>query len=311
MLMQIDNTKQIIEIFNLQPGDNNDLKRQLRRIQKRVHPDANGGDFSSEEEEQYFHRIEEAILALETSLESRQSTLVQSDSTQELVKLLRDIVAPAVAQSTQQSIEQSAISCLDRSISQIKAPLGFPRIALSTLSVAITAIWAFPGTISSHPVLGRLINITSSRFLYVWLGTLVITSCVWLRSWYQESKHKRTLSALRTEQYQNALFLRFMETIRYGVGDPAFTKDLLIDYIRNPYEHDSKYYQYMNPYRYRIRFAIHNLFSIAPIDLEPAESAADLLLTRLLKRDVIQLQHSKGLSDRYMVPNFDPFESNF
>ena len=303
--MQIDSITQVINHFHLNPGEHNELKKQLRQIQKKIHPDTNGGDFSSEYEKSQFHDVEEAIKFIDNSKNNVILSNKEKDAAVDLVSTIKEFLVPAITESAQQNVEQSAISKLDRCLEHIRTPLGVPRVALSALSAAVTSVWAFPGVVSTHPVLGKLLKVSSVRFSYFWLSLLLITVLVWVRSWYQEGKHKGIVSALRTEHYQNDIFIGFMENIRYRPGSISFSKDDLIHYIRFP---TIKYEFYKQPFRQVLNRQLFNRLSIPPIDLEPAECAAELILRRLLKRHVIQLTASRGLSDVYEVPNFESSE---
>lgn len=282
--MQFSNLASIMREFNISENDPKEIRKVLSQMRAEIHPDKTGGNFLSKEVSNRFYEISNAIEYIEQILTNSKSDNIpvpMQDLT-ELIKVIRDLVPP---QNKIDIAEEKLDTSIKNSIDQIKLRFRTPKIAISTITTIISFIWIFPNTIKEHPVLGKVIDITSSNFTYIWLEIILFCVAIWLFAFLNETREKEIKENLGVESYQNNLFDEFVykERIQSNI-----TKEEFIEFLLSQFSNKS----------FRI---LPNFMRRGYIDRQLAQDIADLIMSRAEKRGVITQISGKSLSNLYTV----------
>lgn len=274
--MDFENIQQIQQAFNLTEDNAEGLRKQLRNLQASLHPDKHGGDFASPIDKEMFIQIEDAIRFLDEK-QHEQTALVPLSTVLELVKIIRDSSPPAYRASDELLSAQ-----ISSQIKEIKTQNIEQKITLTAVTTVLTAIWLFPSTIKDNPFLGYITADPMQKTLFtgLWLASLVATGLFWIKTWRGEDRQKRVYSSLRTENFQNQLFLEYYAS-SFGNGvrhQDVFTKAEFMYFLssRNPMKPPS------------------DMLLNIELDPELQQSLADVIFARAENNEVIKKVTKKG-----------------
>tara|TARA_R110001599_G_scaffold1454_4_gene7057 strand:+ start:36491 stop:37339 length:849 start_codon:yes stop_codon:yes gene_type:complete len=266
--------------FGIEEESMDELRSKLRSIQAEYHPDKNGGSFYDEYSESKYHELDEAISYID-SISKNNSELVTISAVTDLTKA---VTAMVTAQNIVSSKDTLLSSEINRSIESYRSRLKTPRIALTALTVGISAIWMFPNTVKEHPVLSKFINFDSMTANIAWLNMLIFAVGFWVITWRREELTKERRESLKTESVQNRLFTSFISSL----DRETFTLEDFVEFIM--FRHG------------RYRSAPFVLFSSSSrIDSPLAHATAEVILERALKRKAITSRNSGSISTVYQI----------
>jgi len=280
MNTHFSSVEMIMEQFGIDEESIDELRSKLRRMQTEYHPDKNGGSFIDENSERKYHELDKAISYID-SINKKNTDLVTISAVTGLTKAVTAMMA---AQNETSSKDTLLFSEINRSIESYHSRLKAPRIALTAITLAISAIWMFPNTVKEHPVLSNLINFDSMSTNIVWFYMLIISVVFWIITWRREELTKERQESLKTESVQNRIFTHFINSSY----DDTFTLEDFVEFIM--YRHE----------RYRHPF---NFFfgSSSRIDSPLAHATAEVILERALKRKAITSRSSGSISTVYQI----------
>lgn len=292
--MPFENIDQIKKEFNFTEDDPKEIRKKLRRLMVRWHPDKHGGESGiSPKTRDKFLKANEADQFLENYI-SKQTAIVPTSETTELIKLVRDLVITNKKDNETTNSEVRLSEHIDHGVNQLGKQYLAPKITVSAITTALTFLWLLPDTINEHSVLSNYINVTNQDFFKVWAMSLVLTIIVLYGTSISEDRQKRFQSGLKTELFQNNVF----EEFRHLHPVEEFTKSDFVKFLtlRN------------------LRSAYHNLPRVAfeplilqmigrprlIIDPESAQIIADIVFERAERRGVIQkCDSARKLEDVY------------
>ena len=271
--------------FDIQEESMDDLRLKLRSMQTEYHPDKNGGEFVDVDSERKYHELDKAISYIDSTSKNN-SDLVTISAVTDLTKA---VTAMVTAQNEVSSKDTLLSSEINRSIKNYSSRLKTPRIALTAITVAISAIWIFPNTVKEHPVLSKFINFESMITNAAWFYMLILAIGFWVITWRREEQTKAHQESLKTESVQNRLFTSFIDSF----DSDAFTLEDFVEFIM--YRHGG--------YRYeRYRSPLFFLFNgSSRIDSPLAHATAEVILERAIKRKAITSRDSGSISTVYQV----------
>jgi hypothetical protein len=284
MATKFTSLDEISQAFGFGSVTPDDLRDRLKRRRSELHPDHTGGQFATREQEDEFHRVEQALRSAE-GIVSVGNSLVPVEAITEIVRAIKEAGVPAARESREQLLDSRLGGHIDRNLGAFRSPLGAPAAALGAVTAALMGLWLFPGVVSEHPVLSRYIDPSSPFFGAVWFYLLVNAAVVWLMSWRQKDRFEHLQRALRTDAYQNDLFEQF---VREMTPTTEFTKNDFVTFIRE--RHGDRY-----------RPALVQMLRDASIDAETSQTVAELVLLRLEQRGVISQLPGKTLSPKYRL----------
>lgn len=265
--------------FGLDGESVEDLRPKLRTMQAKLHPDKNGGNFIDEDSESQYHKLDEAISFIDSINDG--SHLVTISAVTELTKAVTTLVAAKNEDSGKDALLSTEIN---RSIESYSSRLKIPKIALTAISVAISAIWIFPSSVKEHPVLSQFINFESATTNIVWLYMLLFAVGFWVITWRREERTKKYQESLKTESVQNRLFNNFIDSVDRN----SFTLEEFVEFIIRRDE------------RYRRPTSIF-FGSSRQIDSPLAHATAEVILERALKRKALTSSNSGSISTVYRI----------
>lgn len=281
------NYKSIDEIknkFNINSDDINLILLELKELRVKCHPDNTNGEFESDVAKEYYHSIESAIKFLTNSSQT-------SMTINEVSSLVNSILEKQhYDNKKQEEILKNEVTIRNK---DFKNKIKTPRITSISITVLLGALWTFPDQISSHPVLSKYIDVTSNKFLSMWLCLALCTIAIWVFTKRQNRYLHKQLRALESESYQNYLFRQFVHTIGYNT---VFSKD---DFIRLlvKREHEDR--------KIRLRLILRGYYPITIINHEIANTLSEIIIPKALNKNVIRRVDSRLLTDYYTVNSID------
>jgi hypothetical protein len=280
MSIQFTSVEMIKSQFGIDEESLDDMRSKLRGIQAEHHPDKNGGSFIDEDSERQYHQLDDAISFID-SLNKNNSDLVTISAVTELTKAVTAMVSAKNEVSGKDTILSTEIN---RSIAGYSSKLKMPRIALTAVTVATSAIWVFPNAVKEHPVLSKLINFESMTTNIAWIYMLFFAVGFWVITWRREELTKEHQESLKTESVQNRLFNNFVDS----VNRDSFALEEFVDFIMN------------RNARHRHPFSIVS-GSSRRIDSPLAHATAEVILERAIKRKALTSSNSGSISTVYQI----------
>jgi len=300
--MQFNDIEQIKKEFGVNAASLDEVRKQLKRLLKEVHPDMNHGKFPSQEQEKKYHEIKDAINFIDEQRSTDTSLMIRSE-VQELLQLIREVVP----KTSQVDSEKKLSELIDNDIKLFKIKHKFPKITTAAISVVLSALWLFPNTIKEHPILSRLIDLQSPIFAGFWLSSLIVTASYWLIAAFQEHREEQSKKYLKLETVQNQIFRDFLRFKNHGQKNDAannilkFDKDDLISYIKNFERIENPIYGISEKLTTALERNVKLHYRAGHIDTELAQSLADTMVQRGLVKGIIEKESKKSLTDIYLV----------
>jgi hypothetical protein len=294
--MSFNSVDQITNEFELSSDNPSDLLKKLKRLRLDLHPDNNAGEFCSKEDEVKFLKIGTAIDYLNETIRNSKSLVPVSE-----IKDLIEVVSKLIPNDKVNSLELKLSDQINASITKIKSQRLLPKITVSSLTAILTALWVFPSTISEHTILKNYVDINSKAFSYLWLCCLISTVVMWIRFSITEAREKDFRTRLNTESVQNKLFEEFLYRNADTMKEKfTFTKDDFINSINSM--HERRYFPSINSF---FRYFINPFFLRGDsIDIELAQSLANVIFTLAEQKKIIQKSNSPSLSDQFLLTDF-------
>ncbi len=282
---QFSSVEMIMDHFGIEEVSLDELRAKLKTMKVEHHPDKNGGSFVNEDSETKYHALNDAISYID-NLNKKNTDLVTISAITDLTKAVTAMVAVQKNVPSKDSLLSSEIS---RSIESYHSRLKTPRIALTAITVAISAIWMFPNTVKEHPVLSKFINFDSTYTNIAWFQFLMVAVIFWVTTWKREELAKVRQESLKTESVQNEIFISFISYL----GKDTFTLEGFVDFI---------IYRFKTHRRRNNNFLFNYFFYRSEqIDLPLAHATAEVILERALKRKAVIICNSATISTVYKI----------
>lgn len=280
----MDKLESLKEDFDL-TGDNGEIKKELKKIMKDIHPDTNGGEFKSEKDKNLYTTLALAIDKIDV-INEKQLPAIKNAELLALTKI--------ISEDKQEKINLNLTNNIEKRYSTIKSRHFLPKISVTAITTGISFIWLFPNIVSEHPILGKIIDFDDVRFTQIWMGTLIATAVLWIFLHKIERREKIMSSNYNTMAFQNQIFEMFInDEESYKVpAEITFTKDYFIRFLI--LEHNNRGF-YLT--RFFSRFLGYSL------DLEVAQSIADVIFERAEGKGLIAKVDNRGLIDVYRYIN--------
>ena len=322
--MKFESIEQIIDYFNLEEKESNELKKKLKSLLIKYHPDKNKGEFKSDVEKQKYNDLDSAIQFLN---ENNTETAVIKPELHELSLSITKLIQKEEEIENEKELEnfsQNLNQKLEKSIISFQDYYKKPRITGIIITTIITAIWAFPNIVKQHPILKFLYDF-HLLFTTIWITVLIILGLAWLKIKIVEEKDNEFKKNLNLESTQNNIFKLFLyyqssnyDNVKFDKehnSSVIFSKDDLTSFILSRfklYENEfknktiSKYEidKYVREFEKNltIKAKSSKFFPTAEeITTDVAELISSLILKRLLLTNVITKLKEKSLSQRYQI----------
>ncbi len=272
--------------FNITASSPEEIRRELRRRLKSIHPDAHaGGDTPERGNHEDTLRITEALALVD---ELRSSTaVVPVEAVSGIVQAMQK-TGPNGRRRELDDKLSAKIKAREHAAKQGTKPLTIVLIALG--SVVLASI-LFPGAVSSSPVLERMLSGGNPAALLVLLALLLLTAGLFgiYRLWC--SREISSKQRLQLESEQNRLFFDFIRSpalFRRDDSQAGFYKDQFVVYLQNTGPRHSLVSSIL-------------LGRPRPIDPDLAETLAETMLLRAEEKGLLRKSTAPSLREHYVL----------
>jgi hypothetical protein len=253
------------------------VRDALRQEIARVHPDRNGGSFTSNAEATRFHDLN---AALEFCNRPPSTALVPIQDIPALVAAVRQALAPeaTVATSAQQRAEHREVGRRE-----VHEQVLLPRIGSGIFSGVCGALLTFAGELKDNVILGPMLATPDARaFLaMMFFGSGILF--IW--TWWSEQRQNARLEWLATDEGRREILARTLRSADHHRGaSTRFAYSDVIDAIR-----DDR------------RSPLLLLLPPSRISPTAAERLANLHLEELERRGIIKKTSGPSLDPEYEV----------
>lgn len=281
--MRFESIDEIRRFFNVH-GSSDKVRRELRERQVAIHPDQNAGAFRSETEEAEFHRLGEAINAIDAGIPESSNALVTVSAVGDIISLVYD------------SVRESQVSNIDllhneteRRVTEYRQSHLLPKISLPSISAVLTFLWAFPNLVAENSAFSGILAPSTWGFQILWAGALSITASVWFVLWRTELRQAQFQRRVTTERFQNDEMMEFLWAQgNIETDGSTFTKAHFAEWLVQKY--GVWHYKPLWP------------FTKPPLmDPELAEVVANVAFDRALSNGFLQKDPSPSMSGLYRI----------
>jgi hypothetical protein len=297
--MEFSNIDQIRTLFSINSTVPEEIRKELKRKLKDVHPDKN----KPESDDSQAKQINSALDYIKSMNKKSTSTELAKRNELEQLSLMIKSLLPKVEEA---SGLKSLSSRIDKDIEVFKSRHKIPKITTSSISVVLSALWLFPESVQKHPVLSKLFSFDNHYFTAFWLTSIILTAFYWLITTLNENREKEYKQKLNLETVQNTLLRRFIDYKKYSSKGTEsqmihFDKEEFVSYLTGFESLDYPNVGYQSEKFLTSLKKIGELKKqIGKIDAELAQSLADVILQRAINKNFIIKDNSKkSLSDSY------------
>lgn len=269
--------------FDIPDDDAEEIRRELRRRLKKIHPDTNAGaGYSGDSVKHEVVRITDALGFLDAV--KRRTAVVPVEEVTELVKVIKDLIPLNREKETENRFAQ----LIDAHIQGKKSSGRIVRVTLTAFALALTLVWLFPSITGSHPVLQKYVHVEDTVFNVIWLALLLYTGAIWGMYTLWRQRDIAAIRGLGLASTQSGLFRSFIQahTGYHCGGIPIrFSKDEFISYLDG----------------FGGRTFPGTSGRDVHIDAELANSLGDIILWKAESRGVIKKIDVPSLREQYML----------
>lgn len=268
--------EEIIQKFDINSSNISEILKLLKEKRTQLHPDKTGGDFKSDDLKSQYELVDQAIHFLESGLHENNDIVSTNKDVQKLV----EIISKQNLNLESSNVENKLSETINNNIVQFKSKSFFPKVSSSTITILITYIFMFPNTIQDNLILSKFIDTSDNGFLLAWEISFLIMIELWVNCFIKENKNKEILAKLKTETYQNTLFMEFTKSNR------SFSRDDLLNYILNKHIESKKFrfLRYIN-----IVSIFFKIFSFITYFITPQYLISNILRSKSISCIVVTL----------------------
>jgi len=302
--MRFSSLYDITKYFKIDSASHADVLEQLKRERNKIHPDKNGGDFHSPDNEKKFHDLNEAIEWIESNSNNQQITINQ------VTDIIKAITAVERHSNIKNEIENKQ-ALLVKSLQTTKAlvlkKIQFPKIATTVIASIISFIWLFPQQIAEHPVIGNLVNTKNKYFVIYWIIALGTAIYLWLYAYVKDFKQQSLSRMIESDTYQSNIFKTFLANLATTNNDKLhekgyliFSKEKFINFIFSTLKEKRKKNTLKDIALLVYTTGLYSLYLVQPtIDIETLEKLADLVIKKNIEKGTITKFEGQSLEELF------------
>jgi len=282
--MPFSSLAQICGEFGISETAPDEMRRELKRRLKKLHPDAAPGGCVSGAAAPEVLRLTEALHFLDNA--KRQTALVPVEEVTALVQAIKDLVPCSREKEAGEKLSQ----LIDDRAEELKASGRFMRRLLTGAAGLLSLVWLFPAITGAHPVLRTYVHVDDTLFNVIWFSLLLYTAATWFVYKLWRQRDIDALKSLKLAHVQNRLFRQFVLSKAAGpagAGGPSFFRDELVSFLEGARERRSSGPAAGTEKKH--------------IDAELAQMMGDILISRGEARGVIRKSDRQSLRDLYDV----------
>ncbi|RNL88101.1 hypothetical protein ED312_09285 [Sinomicrobium pectinilyticum] len=293
--MKFTKLEDIINEFDLESSEISEIKKELQKLLKIVHSGKNSdGQFSNKAYKLMYPKIMSALEFVKSE------TLPTNRA--ELAEVIKEIIPHKPNKKKIAKLDEQ----LKTEIKSLKRASLVPKISASAVTIVLSFIWFFPSKAIEHPILGNIIKPTDWVFTTIWVTSILITGFVWIISRRKEKMIEYGTKRLNIESVQNNLLNKFLRSKEYSAERKnedfiTFTKDDIVEYFTDlDIGKLERVYYFNKKIKDRIKKFINKVFGFEEnIDIEIAQSLADILTERLIAKKLVTEIPQVNLSTTY------------
>ena len=141
---------EVVDDFELIHIENDNLAvlAKLKEERSKIHPDKNGGEFTSDEHRKKYHRVDDAVTYLESKMEERKELISLSQ-----LPAIVDSIATSIAKQNQPSVIQIQRDLKSDFRSELSRKYITPKIGSGVFAGISAFLFAKAGDFADHPIL--------------------------------------------------------------------------------------------------------------------------------------------------------------
>lgn len=227
--MKWNSVAEIVESLNLKSSvsDIEAIKRELKAKMANIHPDRNGGKFSTKDDEITYKRYGSAHEYI-AQIVAESRALISVSHLPDIIRAIHDTQLGA----TSAQINTLRTECLTESHSFAKKRYALPKVGSGVFAGICGFLFTFSGQLISHPVLGPYAKKPQVQMFL--LGGALYSGMFWLLAWYREKKEEAHADWLVSEDGRQHIFRKLLDEVGGPISaqHPRFTIRKIVDLIR-------------------------------------------------------------------------------
>lgn len=262
--------------------DNLALLTKLKEKRAELHPDKNGGEFTSDDQQKSYHRMDAAISFLESKIEDSKELIPLSQ-----LPTIIDSIATSIAKQNKPSATQIQRDLKSDFRSELSRKYITPKIGSGVFAGVSAFLFTKAGDFADHPLLSSYLG--GDIGLAVLGQVFIISSLFFVFTWIREKKEEGLASYLMTDSALKQIF----SAVKSHMNDDGIvtTSD-----IRGALTFGDRYRH--------IRTPLDLFFPIRPkLSPEAIDRILEIQLAKLLERKVLEELGKPGLEKSYKVLN--------
>lgn len=275
---------EIVDSYELSyiKNDNLAILAKLKEKRAELHPDKNGGEFTSEKQRMSYHMVDDAITYLEGKIEESKDLIPLS----QLPTIIESITTVIAKQNKPSTIQLQRDFKTDFR-SELSRKYITPKIGSGVFAGISAFLFTKAGDLAQQPLFGQFFG--SRLGILVLAQLFIISSLFFIVTWVREKKEEGLASYLMTDSALKGIFSTVKEHMSdEGIITTSDIRDALM---------------FGDRYRYR-RTPLDILIPIRPrLSPEAIDRILDLQLSKLLERKVLEEIDKPGLEKSYKVLN--------
>lgn len=185
--------------------DQDGVRAELRREMADLHPDRNGGHFSSAENETRYHRLTDGLSFVDSQLST---ALVPLRDLPAILAAMRQSLQP----TTQEAIVAARTEYRVVALGEAHTRYALPRLGSGVFAGICAALLTFSGSLKDNPVFGELFASHTARMM---LGMGFLYSGIFfIMTWLLEQREAAQAEWLATEAGMQRTLSRVIERMR-------------------------------------------------------------------------------------------------
>lgn len=278
----------IIKKYDLSTSNIDEIRMELKKKLKPLHPDKNRGEFISETDEKAYLDIGKDLEMLDNLNKNQHLVALE---TNELISLMSELIIKKDLKDSLKDVEEKYDRQIEKNTINIKNTFKGFKISNSVFSTILGIIFLFPEKVTNNPILKNAILITDREFVFLWIFMIYITIIVWTCLFMIEKRTFRILSKLSSESYQNSLFNEFLSKINSQKKN-SFLKDDFKSFIIN------KSHSFKNDFK---NFTITKSHFLYYIEDETYGKLTEIIINRAIEKKIIKEVNDMSMDMTYTI----------
>lgn len=197
--------------LNSSSDDFEGLKRELRAIMVKLHPDKTEGSFTSKNNEQRYIKASSALEYI-SGLSKDSQALVPVTALPAIIKAIHEVQLTPV----QTQISQLRTEAREENRINVRSSITLPRIGSGVLASICAGLFTFSSSLERHPILSILDNFASQLVL---LSFAIYAGVFFILTWVMERRQEELVGYLISEDGRYQIFEPLLSLCQFSLLD--------------------------------------------------------------------------------------------